>query len=603
MLKKVLGIILLINIGLSAQARNAEYLIHNRGMLWETMKDNGTIGAPNPTNRFEYYPSMDWPGGPDYMDKDDQRSYMLGAGIWMGGKVNGEIFYTENGPFIYVDQGSFEEIEQIDNFVESGSFDPNEAEQTIIAKWTTTEGIHVKRTSRVWSYPGYNNFILMEYEITNNNSYVITDFYTGFPYLIRPSYQDFVVHNGWGDDFNRADEIVQYDETLKLLYAYDDTPNYSLPSDVGNYWDDQNELRTTGYAGYSIVSAPIGSNGESQPSNVMWAQLLNNERFFTISSSNKESLYSILSGSDKSLQAGADERLSPFMLMSCGPYNIQPNETIKIVVVEAVDGLPIEDAVKGLNQQENLPKGETMLKETIARAIDVADNNYVVENFPPPPPEIEVIAVPEDKSISIVWSPIEDSWINPVTGKSDIKEYKIYRSETSFIGPWVLIRNIQPRKVSHKNLFFDELENEWVYQDNSISLGAGYFYAVTSMDSSDVEGGLTNRNVDPIFATRNPAEDVLNVKVFPNPFKMVSGFPVSGSENSIVWTNLPAQCTVRIYTSSGELVKTMEHDSEFSGEETWNQLSDARQRIAPGIYFWTVESSKGNTKGTLLIIK
>ena len=44
------------------------------------MNDDGTIGAPNPTNQYEFFPSMDWPGGPhELLLKDEQRSYMVGS--------------------------------------------------------------------------------------------------------------------------------------------------------------------------------------------------------------------------------------------------------------------------------------------------------------------------------------------------------------------------------------------------------------------------------------------------------------------------------------------------------------------------------------------
>jgi hypothetical protein len=130
-----------------------------------------------------------------------------------------------------------------------------------------------------------------------------------------------------------------------------------------------------------------------------------------------------------------------------------------------------------------------------------------------------------------------------------------------------------------------------------------YFYAVTSLDSLDNESGLTNRNEQGIAATSPPAASASDVRVFPNPFRGVSGFPTTGEESSIVWTNLPGQATVRIFTSSGELVKTIKHESQTSGQVVWNQLTDARQRVASGIYFWTVESPVGSSHGTLLIIK
>ncbi|MGE5399043.1 MAG: hypothetical protein ACM3S2_01480, partial [Ignavibacteriales bacterium] len=327
---KLFFLILLTPLLLLAQARKAEFKVHDRGQLWETMKDDGTIGAPDPLNRFEYFPSMDWPGGPTVMQKDDQRSYMLGAGLWIGGyHQNGGLFLTENGPFMNVDKGTFLPLEKTDNFIENKDFNPNEAEQVIKSHFITTQNIEVIRTSRVWSYPGYSNFILVEYEFINKNSSPVTDMYFGFPYLIRPSYQDFVVHNGWGDDFNRTDDIVKYDPENKLLYSYDDTPNFSLPMDVGNFWDDKNELRTTGYAGFALLNASPAKNNLPQPSVVLYAQLLNNERYLSLTSSTPEAMYKILKGEDKALQAKETDRLSPFMLMAAGPYDVPAGASVK----------------------------------------------------------------------------------------------------------------------------------------------------------------------------------------------------------------------------------------------------------------------------------
>ncbi len=587
-----------------AQSRNADFKIHDRGNLWETMKDDGTIGAPSPTNRFQYYPSMDWPGGPNTMNKDDQRSYTVGMGMWIGGKKSdGTLFFTENGPFSYVDAGTFETITKTDNFLESSSYNPQEAEQTIIAKWKTTENISVQRVSRQWSFPLLNNFILCEYTITNQNSTAVNDVYIGFANLIRPSYQDFVVHNGWGDDFNRTDDLVAYDSTRNMIYSWDDTPNFSLPTDVGNYYATAGELRTTGYAGFSFLYTDAASDNRPQPANILWAQLLNNEKYFTIQSSSKQSLYEILNGTNKSLQANSGDHLTPFMLMSAGPYNIPAGSSIKIVTAEAVNGIPLDKALLGTSSQAILPKGLDSLKNTMDRAINLYKNYYKVSYVPPPSPAIEIYALPSNKTIALAWAPIETNWVNPVSGKSNFKEYRIYRSDRSFIGPFTMIRKIDPKKNTDRTRYYDSENNKWVYEDQTISLGAGYFYGVTSLDSAGHESWLTNRNETAITATRSAADNALNVKVFPNPFKEVSGFPTSGTENYIIFSNLPAVCTIRIYTTSGELVRKLEHNNENSGEEVWDQLTDARQRTAPGIYFYTVESSVGNAQGTLIIIK
>ena len=589
----------------NAQIREPEFRIHDRGVLWETMNDDGTIGAPNPTNQYEFYPSMDWPGGPHELPlKIEQRSYMVAAGLWLGGRhQDGSLFFTEHGPFDLSDDGTFEEMQKTDNFLEDPEYDPAEAEQTIVARWTTSENIHVQRTSRVWSFTGINNFIIMEYLFTNMTTGTVSDLYIGFPYLIRPSYQDIPAHNGWGDDQNRSDELVAYDEGKKLLYSWDDTPNFDLPWDVGNYWDERGELRTPGYAGYALLHADAASDNRPQPANVLFAQLLNNTNLLTLTSNAMENMYAILNGDDKSLQAGAEDRIVPFMLMSCGPYEIAPSGQVRIVLVEAVAGLSLEDAMRGLSAQADLPEGREMLRATIDNAAALFQNNYQVAAVSPPSPPIDVIPIPKDQTISISWPELYKDWINPITGSQNFKEYRIYRSEHTYNGPFERIRVLRPSSASHVRDYFDQLNNIWAYKDDDIKLGVSYYYAVTSLDDDGQESYLTNRIVEPVKAANQPAANTLDIIVFPNPFRRKSGFPTPGEENSIVWTNLPARCTVRIYTSNGELVRTIEHDNPNVGETVWDQLSDAKQKTAPGIYFWTVTSDVGDAKGTVLLIK
>lgn len=601
-----LFLLLVLCFPVTAQVRKADFKIHDRGMLWETMKDDGTIGAPDPLDRFQTWPSMDWPGGPHNMIKDDQRSYLFGAGVWMGGyHSDGTLFFTENGPMGYMDEGTFEPITEVENFVGSAQYNPNEAEEVITAQFTTTANIHCRKVSRSWSFSAFNDFIIIEYYFTNKTSGSLHDVWFGFPSLIRPNYQDFVVHNGWGDDLNRSDELVGYDSSRALLYAWDDSPSADLEWDRGNYWLQADELRAPGYAGFALLAAAPAADGRGQPANVFWAQLLDNQIYFTSTNNSLDNMYQLLSGADRSLQANGESPIVPFMLMSCGPYNMEPNETIRIALVEAVNGLPIEEALRGLSAQDKLPAGLDSLKNTVDRAANLFARNYELTFVPPPAPQVDLIPNPREQTITLSWEPLEQTWVNPISGKSDVKEYIIYRSERSFIGPYKKVRRrrqVRVDEAADRASWFKEDINRWVYEDK-VDLGVSYFYAVVTTDSAGHSSWLTNRNEQPVRATREPAPNALNVKVFPNPFREVSGFPTSGEENTIVWSNLPAKCTIRIYTSSGELVRRLEHDNPSSGEEIWDQLSDARQRTAPGIYFWTVESAAGNAKGTLLIIK
>ena len=588
-----------------AQVRTAEFEVHDRGDLWDTMKDDGTVGAPSPTNLFEFFPSMDWPGGPHtLLSKDEQRSYNFAGGTWIGGRrPDGSLFFVENGPFAYRDQGAYEAMTKVTNFVEEAGYDPRLPEQTITAAWTTSENIRVERTSRAWSFPGLKDFIIVEYILTNQTGSTLSDVYVGFPYLLRPSYQDVLAHNGWGGDFNRADELAGYDAGRRLMYSWDDTPNFDLPTDVGNFLPSAGELRTPGYAGVALLDAPTGASGEAQPVNVLSAQLLNNENRLTLTSTSADDLYAVLSGMDRSLQAPADERLVPFMLMSCGPYMLEATASIAITLVQAVNGLPIQKALEGLDAQELLPVGLDSLQHTIDRAQTLFQRNYEVASVPPPSPPVQILPLPASQSISLTWPPLDEAWIDPIAGQTGFKEYHVYRSERAFTGPYRRVARVRPDNSLDRRRYWDGNLGKWKYIDNRVSLGVGYFYSVISIDEDGDESWYTNRNEEAVTVASSPAADAMNVKVFPNPFRLVSGFPTTGEESTIVWTNLPSRATIRVYTSSGELFKVLEHDNPDTGQAVWDQLSDSRQQVAPGVYFWTVQSDVGSAKGTLLIIK
>lgn len=171
---------------LLAQIR--EYRIHDRGMLHETVYNTGEIGrgwmtgeAGNKTS----VPLMEWPSrsatvveGIEYSGQHN----ILGAGVYIAANIKGvpgknNRLYSLCGgvgassPEVVFGRWSFPiSLEEIDNFpvLENGDlnpdYNPDEAEEIIIAKWASSVGITVTRTSRAWSYPDYDDMIIYEYE-------------------------------------------------------------------------------------------------------------------------------------------------------------------------------------------------------------------------------------------------------------------------------------------------------------------------------------------------------------------------------------------------------------------------------------------------------
>lgn len=606
----ILVLLILFALPLQGQIRFPEFQVLNRGNLWETINDDGRIGYVDPMNPVYTYPSMDWPGGPDELKaKNEQRSYLAGAGLWIGAYQGSDLIFTEHGPFDIIDGGSFEPITRRDNFIESDDFDSTLAEQTVFANWLTSTGIRVDLQSHAWSYPGFNNFIIHEYEFTNESGIDLTDMYIGFPWLIWPSYQDLLVHNGWGDDLNRMDDVVGYDDSRKLIYVYDEKMGEDIPWDWGNYLADAREVRTPGYAGLALLYADITSDNSIQPANAFWASILDNPGKFTQSGTTPNALYGIMNGTNNAMQHTGTEFITAISVLSCGPYDVSDGASVHIVLAEAVDGLPLEDLLDIDDDgtqlelvQARLSEGLGLLQTTIDSARSLYDNNFIPTAYPPPAPALTTVVVP-NQGIDLTWEPIHTKWIptfEDVDRRNTKSVYRVFRSDHSFNGPFVEILNKKVKYITE-----DEFYSDFTLRDidDNLFVGVEYYYAVTIENEEGQESWITNRSKEPLRYGSLPAENTLGVSVFPNPFRVESGLPAESDRKIITFTNLPETCTINIYTTDGKRVQSFVREGALRGEEVWDQNSSAGIEVVSGIYFWTVEAPSGTAKGTLLIIK
>ncbi|MCP4569279.1 MAG: hypothetical protein GY841_17020 [FCB group bacterium] len=122
----------------------------------------------------------------------------------------------------------------------------------------------------------------------------------------------------------------------------------------------------------------------------------------------------------------------------------------------------------------------------------------------------------------------------------------------------------------------------------------------------------------PMTSAAKVEEKGLGVYVYPNPYRIDGGYALAGYENrdrtksaerarGIHFGNLPARCTIRIFTLSGDLVQKIEHeyegDSPEAMHERWNMISRNTQAVTTGIYIWSVTSEMGEQVGKLVIMK
>ena len=126
--------------------------------------------------------------------------------------------------------------------------------------------------------------------------------------------------------------------------------------------------------------------------------------------------------------------------------------------------------------------------------------------------------------------------------------------------------------------------------------------------SNDVyEFTTTGSTVDNELA-KNQMEDIF---VIPNPYIAANAFEAENiystgrGPREIQFRNLPAECTIRIYTVSGERVKTIDHFAAIDdGMESWDLLSKDNLSVSYGVYIYHVEAPGiGEHIGKFAVIK
>jgi hypothetical protein len=112
------------------------------------------------------------------------------------------------------------------------------------------------------------------------------------------------------------------------------------------------------------------------------------------------------------------------------------------------------------------------------------------------------------------------------------------------------------------------------------------------------------------YSQAKAQQDISKVAVVPNPYVGAASWEpattsVGRGERRVYFIHLPRKCTIRIYTLSGHLVQTLEHDSSIDdGQESWNLVSRDGMDIAYGVYAFHIESpDAGQMVGKLAIVK
>ena len=166
---------------------------------------------------------------------------------------------------------------------------------------------------------------------------------------------------------------------------------------------------------------------------------------------------------------------------------------------------------------------------------------------------------------------------------------------------------------------------EYEYVIGDLLSSVPWYFSVTATDFGDYANDLEPlessplANIVEVWPVNDAAaveERGLEVAVYPNPYIGDGRYAVSGYEDPnrtgfvdherrIHFLNLPYECTIRIYTLDGDLVRKLHHPGNFSNADSkmqWDLRSTNNELVASGIYLFVVESRLGNQIGKFVII-
>lgn len=99
------------------------------------------------------------------------------------------------------------------------------------------------------------------------------------------------------------------------------------------------------------------------------------------------------------------------------------------------------------------------------------------------------------------------------------------------------------------------------------------------------------------------AVELDQIKVVPNPYIVRAGWERSEFEGRIQFTNLPPECDISIYGTSGDHIITLYHNS-YNNYEFWNLLNKNGVNVAYGLYVFIVKTPDGEKHtGKFVIIR
>lgn len=672
---KLILILLTFSSGVLAQVESP-LLILNRGALWHSLSPSKSGPAYN--NWAPTGPTLDWPGfDASWIGENigGTASHMATGGFWIGAKNNKDsVISVEDwaiyGASVSTETSSKYSLKTHKKLYPSGEnywlqTNPLVGEEVVESVWEYNPAfftpnqqdelqlpIRVVRRAHQWSGSKRDeNYILYEYYFINISSEIkaayptknVTDTLHGVQMLLTYAMQS--NSRSWRvlfpQETNGARNTkVVYDRTNKLFQA--ENANYGFTNSLGRVVNGipQGEWLAPGYAGVKLVYSTPDSTGIAtrvDETKLGWSQgeatLDLSGPFTGVAGFNEDkyraikfptNLFRFVQFPRNLTDTTFINNARKWSVMSLGPWEMKPGDTVKIVLAEIAAGMDYSYALDK-NTSPSLIFNQSYTQNflpAVRRAQLTYDNKF---NHPDPPaaPKFNVnfYQGAERKVANVItWENSVEAIPDPDDGVFDLAGYRVYRSDFLPIGPWAMIADIKKGDPAYNT------GTSYSFTDSTVQIGTGYYYSITAYDTGKAfwtinptqrfpETGNTvrvpametsifaNRTTRPFLATLPAPKSVNEVLVVPNPFVIGEGSSQPGETDQIQFVNVPNPGTIRIYTVRGDLVKTIVVDENRGGIVTWNQVTDFGQYVESGVYIFHVESQYGKSTGKFAIVR
>ncbi len=304
--------------------------------------------------------------------------------------------------------------------------------------------------------------------------------------------------------------------------------------------------------------------------------------------------------------------------MGFGPYDLEPGDSIHIVVAQGIAGISREkNREVGGNWLQWTKKTGTptlvmpdgsqtteynnykktwvwtckdSLIKTFHNATSNYGKNYAIPQPPPPPSEFQVTSGGD--RIILEWASNADT-------DPHFDGYVIYRSAGTVLNPKTVYQKIfecGKANVVHR------------FDDVTAVRGFDYYYYIQSKDDgtqNDVSPGVPLYSsmfwtVTSVAANlQRPAITTTldSVRVVPNPYDIRNRMFQFGDKSQydrIAFFGLPPICKMKIFTERGDMIWEKEHTTS-TGDELWDSQTSSGQIITSGIYILYVETPEGQS--------